>query len=84
MNDLLKLFRKSKTAKAGIVTIVWGILLLFGLDGIEPPAETIDDLGNTNSQLILKLIGAGAAASGLITIKGRNDAEKKIKEKDNG
>lgn len=82
MNDLLVLIRKSKTAKSGIVTIVWGILLIFGVGGVKPP-QTIDEMNNPPDDTLMKIMGLGAAASGGMTLKGRNDVEKKIKEKDN-
>ena len=83
MNELLKLIRKSKTAKSGVVTIIWGILLVFGVGGVDPP-KTIDDMNNPPDNTLMKLIGLGAGGSGLMTLKGRGDAEKKIKEAQNG
>jgi hypothetical protein len=84
MNEILKLIRASKTAKAGIVTIVWGILLLFGItDQTVPPAATIDDMDKPQQKqtnTTETAVGVGALLSGLMTLKGRNDAEKKIKE----
>ncbi len=78
MNEIVKLIRKSKTAKAGIVTIVWGILIVFGC-AEGPPPQTIDDLGKEQTNTKETVIGIGALLSGLMTLKGRNDAEKKIK-----
>jgi hypothetical protein len=82
MNELLALIRKSKTAKSGLVTIVWGILLLFGVGGVKPPA-TIDEMANKPDDIIVKLLGLGALATGGTTLKGRNDVEKKVKELEN-
>jgi hypothetical protein len=82
MNEFMKLIKQSKTMKSGIVTIVWGILIFFGVVNPSPP-PTIDDLGKKQDTTLLKLIGVGAAGSGLMTLKGRNDVEKKLKEKDN-
>jgi len=82
MNELLKLIKKSKTAKSGIVTVLWGILILFGAAQGPPPA-TIDDLGKKQSNTTQNVIGAGALASGLMTLKGRNDVEKKVKGLEN-
>jgi hypothetical protein len=83
MKELLQLIRKSKTAKSGIVTIVWGILILFGVTE-GPPPQTIDGLGHNQSGDMEKIVGIGALGSGLMTLKGRNDVEKRIKEKNNG
>jgi hypothetical protein len=81
MNELLGLIRRSKTAKSGVMTIVWGLLLLFGVGGIKPP-ETIDEMDKKPDDTMMKLLGLGALASGGTTIKGRNDVEKRIKEKE--
>lgn len=81
MNEILQLIKKSKTAKSGIITVVWGILILFGVTEGNPPA-TIDDLGKEQSNNMEKVVGVGALASGLMTLKGRNDVEKRIKEKE--
>jgi len=83
MKELLALIRKSKTAKAGIVTIVWGILLMFGVGNQDAP-ETIDDMNNPPSDLTRIVMSVGAALAGGMTIKGRNDVEKRIKETENG
>jgi hypothetical protein len=83
MNELLKLIRASKTAKAGVVTIVWGILLLFGITDQTVPPATIDDMDKPQQKqtnTTETAVGVGALLSGLMTLKGRNDAEKKIKE----
>lgn len=82
MNDFLKLIKQSKTMKSGIVTMAWGILIFFGVVNPSPP-PTIDDLGKKQDTTLLKLIGVGAGASGLMTLKGRRDVEKRIKEKEN-
>jgi len=78
MNELLNLIRKSKTAKSGVVTIIWGILLMFGVGGVSEP-KTIDDMNTPPSNIIETLIGLGAAGSGVMTLKGRNDVEKRMK-----
>lgn len=78
MKEILSLVRKSKTAKSGVVTIVWGILLLFGFTEGNPP-QTIDDMGKKQTNTQETVIGVGALASGLMTLKGRNDVEKRIK-----
>lgn len=70
---------KSKTMHAGVVTIVWGILILFGfVEG--PPPQTINQLGQKQSNNSQTAIGLGALASGLTALKGRSDAQKRIKE----
>jgi len=79
MNEILQLIKKSKTAKSGILTIIWGILILFGVTEGNPPA-TIDDMGKEQSNNMEKVVGIGALASGMMTLKGRNDVEKKVKE----
>lgn len=79
MTEILKLIRTSKTAKAGVVTIIWGILILFGITE-GPPPQTIDELGKEQTNTKEIGVGVGALLSGLMTLKGRNDAEKKIKE----
>lgn len=80
MKELLQLIKKSKTAKSGILTIVWGILILFGITEGSPP-QTIDDMGKEQSNKKEVIVGFGALASGAMTLKGRNDVEKRIKEK---
>ena len=84
MNEILKLIRTSKTAKSGVLTIVWGILILFGITEGAPPPQTIDGLGkppqSNNKETV---VGVGALLSGLMTLKGRNDAEHKIKRLEN-
>lgn len=82
MNDFMKLIKQSKTMKSGIVTMVWGILIFFGVVNPSPP-PTIDDMGKKQDDTMLKLIGIGAAGSGAMTLKGRRDVEKRIKEKEN-
>ena len=79
MNELLALIKKSKTAKSGLVTILWGILILFGVAEGDPP-QTIDDIGKPQSNQREKVVGIGALATGMMTLKGRNDVEKRNKE----
>ena len=79
MKELLQLIRKSKTAKSGIMTIVWGILILFGVTE-GPPPDTIDALGERQTNATQTVVGIGALASGLMTLKGRNDVEKKVND----
>ena len=79
MNELLQLIRKSKTAKAGIVTIVWGILLMFGVGNAKPP-DTIDDMNRPPQDLTRIVMAVGTALTGGVTVWGRSGAEKKIKE----
>lgn len=79
MKDLLKLIRKSKTAKSGILTIVLGILILFGITEAPPP-QTIDDMVAEQTSSTETVVGVGALLLGLIAIKGRADVEKKVKE----
>ena len=83
MNELIALIRKSKTAKSGLVTILWGILILFGVTEGNPP-QTIDDLSKPETSNKMEMIvGLGALASGAMTVKGRNDVEKRNKENEN-
>jgi len=84
MKELLNLIKTSKTAKAGLTTIIWGILLLFGITD-KPVPQTIDQLGQEqkSSSSTETLVGLGALGSGFMTLKGRNDAEKKIKGLEN-
>jgi len=72
---------KSKTMHAGIVTIVWGILILFGL-AEGPPPQTIDQMGQDQKAPMQTVVGVGALLSGLLTLKGRGDAQKKIDKGD--
>jgi len=76
---------KSKTMQSGVLTIVWGVLILFGfvspdsvppkaIDGLDAPQEQQNTMGT--------LIGLGALGSGLTTLKGRADAQKKIEGRD--
>ena len=81
MNEFMKLIKQSKTMKSGVLTIVWGILITFGVVNPSPP-PTIDELGKKQDDTMLKVVGLGAAGSGLMTLKGRNDVEKRIKEKE--
>jgi len=83
MNDILKLIKNSKTAKSGIITIVVGILIMFGAVGPDNQQATIDDIGQKTQNIVTELIGLFAMVNGVVTIKGRNDAEKKIKELNN-
>jgi len=79
MNEILKLIRKSKTAKSGVITIVWGILILFGITD-KPVPQTIDGIAQTQqSNRTEDAVGIGALLSGLMTLKGRNDVEKRMK-----
>ena len=72
---------KSKTMQAGVLTIVWGMLILFGL--VEgPPPPTIDELGKQQTNNVQTLVGLGALGSGVLTLKGRSDAQKKIEGSD--
>ena len=82
MKEILDLIKKSKTAKSGIVTIIWGVLILFGITA-GPPPKTIDEMGQEQSNPIEKIVGVGALASGLMTLKGRNDVEKRNKKREN-
>jgi hypothetical protein len=69
---------KSKTIHAGIVTIVWGILMLFGITDPGPAPVTWED-PDPKPNKMSTVIGLGALASGAVTLKGRADAEKRIK-----
>ena len=71
---------KSKTIQSGIITIVWGVLMMFGMVDPELP-KTIDELGRKQNTNSLKVVGLGAMASGAMGIKGRYDAKTKIKRK---
>ena len=82
MDEFLKLTKNSKTMKSGLVTIILGILLLLGIGSPESP-ETIDDMNNQPDNHVLHLIGLGALGSGLRTLEGRKDVEKRNKEKEN-
>ena len=81
MNELLALIRKSKTAKAGMVTIVWGFLLMFGVGNAMAP-ETIDDMNRPPEDLTKIVMGIGAMLSGGVAVKGRSDVEKRIESKE--
>ncbi len=77
--------KDSKTMKSGVMTIVWGFLVLFGLasPGSTPP-QTYDELGKPQSKQaspLQTIIGLGALGSGGVTLKGRADAQKKIERK---
>lgn len=82
MNEILQLIKKSKTAKSGVVTVLWGVLLLFGITD-QPAPQTIDDMGKKQTNTKETVVGVGALLSGLMTLKGRNDAEHKIKRLEN-
>jgi len=82
MKEFLQLIKNSKTAKAGTLTIVWGILILFGITD-QPVPQTIDDMGQPQSNTTQTAVGVGALLSGLMTLKGRNDVEKHVKELEN-
>ena len=66
--------------KSGIITIRWGVLMLLGAVDPELP-KTIDELGRKQDTTSMKVIGLGALATGAMTLKGRNDVEKRIKRK---
>jgi hypothetical protein len=79
--------KDSKTMTSGVMTIVWGILILFGFaqPGSTPP-QTYDGLGKPQSKQaspLQTIIGLGALGSGGFTLKGRADAQKKIEGKSN-
>lgn len=76
-----KWFKESLTVKSGIVTILWGILMLFGV--VEPSLpKTIDELGKKQDGNAMKVVGLGALASGGMTLRGRQKAQRKIEGKD--
>ena len=78
-NDILKLIRKSKTAKAGVLAIIAGILILVGITATPAP-ETIDQMEAEQQGTMSVVVGAGALLAGVMTLKGRNDVEKRIKK----
>lgn len=73
--------KKSTTVRAGVITIVWGILMLMGLVEPELP-KTIDELGKKQDTKAIKAVGLGSLASGLYTLRGRQKAQRKIEAKD--
>lgn len=79
MNEILSLIKTSKTAKSGVVTIIVGLLLLLGIGNPEEIADTIDDVGCGGQSSMQTIVGIGALLSGLTTLKGRNDVEKRVK-----
>ncbi len=74
---------KSKTMGSGLVTILWGVLILFG-HAEGPPPQTIDQLGKPAPVNKQTLLGLGALGTGLTTLKGRNDVQKRLEEATNG
>ena len=71
---------KSKTVRSGVITIVWGILVLFGY--AEGPApQTIDQLGQKQKAPIKTLIGLAGLGAGAMAIKGRYDADTPLRRR---
>lgn len=83
MNDLLGLIRRSKTAKSGVVTILLGVLLLFGVTGGSAP-ESIDQMETEAPVSTELIVGIVTLLAGGMTLKGRSDAEKRIKKSEGG
>ena len=71
---------KSKTVRSGLVTIVWGFLILFGF-AEGPPPQTIEQLGQKQKTPVQTLIGLGALATGGTAIKGRYDGNEPLRRK---
>lgn len=70
--------KKSKTVKAGIVTELMGLfMIIFGAQSTPP--KTIDEIGKEQKDTTSKVVGLGLLGAGGLTLKGRADAQKKIK-----